>query len=553
MIVKFMSRGTGGGSGPVDYLLGKDRKREGAQLLSGDAEETKALIDGSQFVKKYTSGVLSFEEESISPEQKREIMQSFEECLFTGLDANQYNVLWVEHTDKGRLELNFVIPNIELTTGKRLQPYYHAADKPRVDAWQTIQNIKHDFSDPHDPAKRQALVLAKDLPRNNKEAAEALHAGLESLVEQGVIHDRDSLVATLETAGFEIGRATKNSVSIKNPDGGRNIRLSGAIYEQDFRLSKDLQRTIEQSSERHRETSTERLRAAEHIYQSGIESKSRYYFERYKKQPEPRQREKRSNELTERFNSRAREEQSRAKNGSLREQQGARTGYLRTQAQNEHELIQNMVDSNRGLSGDSARIDAVEHDSRLEHSRAATNFSDIGGRGGQDSVQPLRRPEAVMRQDRRESTPVSGRIPSNQRILDDERDRRSTVHGLERVNREVFKLRERTAGGQQSSVRGLVSTQAERERSGKLERASGAVSETAKDFDRLIGGFEEIHRRVNTAKRGFGRGNEFIVRTKSAISRASGTIRDLYERVKEAVLSHKQEQEQKQKGRGMSR
>lgn len=28
-------------------------------------------------------------------------MQDFEECLFPGLDKNQYNVLWIEHTDKG--------------------------------------------------------------------------------------------------------------------------------------------------------------------------------------------------------------------------------------------------------------------------------------------------------------------------------------------------------------------------------------------------------------------------------------------------------------------
>ncbi|EGD4756082.1 mobilization protein, partial [Shigella dysenteriae] len=29
MIVKFHARGKGGGSGPVDYLLGRERSREG--------------------------------------------------------------------------------------------------------------------------------------------------------------------------------------------------------------------------------------------------------------------------------------------------------------------------------------------------------------------------------------------------------------------------------------------------------------------------------------------------------------------------------------------
>ena len=36
MIVKFHARGTGKGSGPVDYLLGKDRARVDAKLLRGD-------------------------------------------------------------------------------------------------------------------------------------------------------------------------------------------------------------------------------------------------------------------------------------------------------------------------------------------------------------------------------------------------------------------------------------------------------------------------------------------------------------------------------------
>ncbi|MBS9044770.1 hypothetical protein KEP75_26365 [Escherichia coli] len=39
MIVKFHARGKGGGSGPVDYLLGRERNREGARVLRGAPEE----------------------------------------------------------------------------------------------------------------------------------------------------------------------------------------------------------------------------------------------------------------------------------------------------------------------------------------------------------------------------------------------------------------------------------------------------------------------------------------------------------------------------------
>lgn len=58
MIVKFHPRGRGGGAGPVDYLLGKDRQRDGATVLQGKPEEVRELIDASPYAKKYTSGVL---------------------------------------------------------------------------------------------------------------------------------------------------------------------------------------------------------------------------------------------------------------------------------------------------------------------------------------------------------------------------------------------------------------------------------------------------------------------------------------------------------------
>ena len=166
MIVQFFNRGSGGGAGSVDYLLGKDRDRDQAKLLRGNDLETVELINGLDFDKRYTSGCLSFEENNLDEDLKRELMDEFEETLFPGMDKNQYSCLWVEHRDKGRLELNFVIPNVELTTGKRLQPYYVGADYHRVDAWKQIKNIEHDFTDPNDPGKAQSTIFSKDLPRD---------------------------------------------------------------------------------------------------------------------------------------------------------------------------------------------------------------------------------------------------------------------------------------------------------------------------------------------------------------------------------------------------
>lgn len=274
MIVQFFNRGAGSGAGPINYLLGANRDREKAEVLRGNPEETKALIDSSVYAKKYTCGCLSFEESDIPDEQKRELMTSFEECLFAGLDANQYNCLWVEHRDKNRLELNFVIPNIELTTGKRLQPYFHVADQKRVNAWRTIQNHKYGYSDPDAPEKRQAMTQAKDLPSASKEASEAITNGILNLAQVGRIRSREDVINALENAGLVISRTTSRSISIKNPIGdGRNIRLKGAFYEQDFRFSEDLRAEIEARNRAYRADSERRIEQATSDYTRRIEAK----------------------------------------------------------------------------------------------------------------------------------------------------------------------------------------------------------------------------------------------------------------------------------------
>lgn len=67
MIVKFFRHGTGGGSAVFDYLLGKDGDRPDAEILRGDVDQQKLLIDSLEFKRQYTSGCLSFEEAPESP------------------------------------------------------------------------------------------------------------------------------------------------------------------------------------------------------------------------------------------------------------------------------------------------------------------------------------------------------------------------------------------------------------------------------------------------------------------------------------------------------
>src|SRR5690606_16126715 len=194
--------------------------------------------------------------------KKQQIMDSFERALLPGLDKDQYSILWVQHQDKDRLELNFVVANVELHSGKRLQPYYDKADRPRLNAWKDLVNDHYHLKDPNDPLNKRELCTPNNLPRTKIEACEAITNGLLSVAERGELKSRDDVVRTLESAGFEIARTTKKSISIKDPEGGQNIRLKGAIYEQDFRFGKELRADIERASQEYRASRNERVQEA---------------------------------------------------------------------------------------------------------------------------------------------------------------------------------------------------------------------------------------------------------------------------------------------------
>jgi len=288
MITKFFSNsGKGGSSGVLDYMLGKDRNREAARIIKGNENITAALIDSINYARNYTSGCLSFSEKDISENIKEELMSSFEDTLLAGLNEEQRNILWIEHKDKGRLELNFIIPNVELKTGNRLQPFYSRADKGLVSAWQDIQNISNDFTDPNDPEKRRFLLMAHNTPKPIEEAKKSITEALMSLAENGIVKNRNDVVTAIKEAGFEVCRETNKSISIKNPDAleGRNIRLKGFIYERDFKLGTELQKELRERSESFKNSSRERLERAKREYESRLQTKSEYNKQRYDRLP----------------------------------------------------------------------------------------------------------------------------------------------------------------------------------------------------------------------------------------------------------------------------
>ena len=288
MIVDFFEHGTGEASGPLDYFLGKNRDREHAKILLGDVNEVAELIDCSPYEKRYTSGCLSFYESDLTEADKAQIMRDFEKTLFPGLTTGNYRILWVEHRDKineetgeRRLELNFLIPNIEIESGKRLQPFFAKADLDRVDAFKKIVNYEHDLFDPDDPINRRSVKIAQNLPKESKEFKAQVHDEITLAICDDLIYDRKTLLDWCETVGFEVTKITKKQISIKNPETGRPEVFKGEFYEQNFRNTAKSTELKAEASGRYRQRAEKRYQTCIERHEKLCEAKSKYHLERY--------------------------------------------------------------------------------------------------------------------------------------------------------------------------------------------------------------------------------------------------------------------------------
>ena len=128
MIISFFSSGTGGGAAPVDYLTAREvlaydenrnliRDDYGQpqikirdplpEVLHGNPDRTRDLIDASANKRSYTAGVISFaDSDQPSEDAQQEAIELFEALAFAGLEADQYDCLWVRHMHEGNVELH---------------------------------------------------------------------------------------------------------------------------------------------------------------------------------------------------------------------------------------------------------------------------------------------------------------------------------------------------------------------------------------------------------------------------------------------------------------
>jgi hypothetical protein len=252
--MKVFPHGQGNGDGATHYLVRPDypgRDMHPPEVLRGDPELTRELIDTLDTKWKFTAGVLSWHpDEVVTPKQETRVMDDFEAVAFAGLEPDQRNILWVRHYHAGHHELHFVIPRVELSSGKAFNPCPPGWQKT-FDVFRDLHNHREDWARPDDPARtrlrtpehadlhRARLIRWGKTPGKDEraEAKDAVHAYLLMKIEEGQVTNRSELLSALREADLEINRAGKDYVTVKDPASGEKLRLKGGIYAEHWQLA----------------------------------------------------------------------------------------------------------------------------------------------------------------------------------------------------------------------------------------------------------------------------------------------------------------------------
>lgn len=297
MIIGFSRHSTGKGNSAIAYLT--DPKRQGREdnpptVIHGNADQTRRLINSLTFKHTHTSGVLSFAPgENITPKMEQEIIDGFEKLAFAGLDADQYDILWVRHTHANHHELHFITPRVELGTGKSLNikpPGKKSQDQ--FDDLRTTFNATYGLADPTDPHRARTvsqpdheLKIASEALRKGLKPSEDMRGLIDAVLSQraseGLIRSRQDLLSHVKAIGFEIPRAGKTYITVKDPQSNQRWRLKGPLYDEAYSPS----RTIKAAdAARTRDYSTPDRKTAEHYGQRVArhrEKRARYHQSRY--------------------------------------------------------------------------------------------------------------------------------------------------------------------------------------------------------------------------------------------------------------------------------
>ena len=264
MYVKFLKHGKGDPAKAASYLVDDvdhlNRPRPHIEVLRGDPQTFAAIAESIENQWKYTSGVIAWsKDDAPTNDEINEVLDTFEAHAFAGLKPTQYHFTAVLHEeDDGSKHVHFLVPRLELETGKALN-IAPPGNQKYFDPLRDYFNYSKGWSRPDDPALQRdtqkpdyvhfedaAALRAglKDEPVNN--VREKIGRYIEQRVEHGFIRDRKDVLDAISELG-EVTRTSDKFISLKID--GKAIRLKGAFYESNFSIESYLENRTREAND----------------------------------------------------------------------------------------------------------------------------------------------------------------------------------------------------------------------------------------------------------------------------------------------------------------
>lgn len=486
MLISHKGRGVAPGSGraAAEYITqkrdAKGRRRDEVRILEGDPALVGVLADSLDFKYTYTSGVIAWrEDEQPTEKQLQAVLADYKQVAFAGLEPDQYSFAAVLHREAEAVHIHTLTARVELTTGKSLNiaPPGH---QRTFDAVRNYHNELNGWISPDNPG-RQRLVRLPD--HREKINAQGLRDGLRvvpdprqivttylsGLIEDGLINDRDDMLASLADAGLETPRAGKNYITVKDPDTGEKWRLKGAIYSADFQrgeFEKQVESEIGKRPAADRGVDERAVHRAYERLQSEVDSRARYNRQRYQRPQHSNQRGV---------------EQDRGPEVAAHVDLGV-------------DRVPDLGSYLRGHLGDSAILVNSDREAIAGSKRIERSINGVKKQGRKNSIQRLRPEKKDVRQGKQGSVVgrEQGAVDGSRGVLINDRDRTTAIEAIERAGRskraviDAAQRLGRAGRGLAGATKGVIGLERAVEWTGSvLQRAKQACREFVKYADQI--------------------------------------------------------------------
>lgn len=232
MLLKFFSVNGGDDEpGGLDYLL----KNPTARVVRGNPELTRWVINKSPsgLRQRFSAGVINDLTELDRRHDKR-LLDGLEALLLAGRPKSSMVWCVIEHTDKGKRELHFVIVLFDLIFEKLIHPYIDRIDRYGFAAWVEHFALRHGLEIASDKLRIRPPFEHLRIPKCEVEFLLEVWEDVDGWVRAGEVGCRDDLDVRLAREGRQVRCFSYKGRPLQQPEiigpGGKKLRLKNSIY-----------------------------------------------------------------------------------------------------------------------------------------------------------------------------------------------------------------------------------------------------------------------------------------------------------------------------------